>query len=130
MDRLPALCGMFQGDPLVIFAYLFGGCATGPVKPVSDIDLAVYLSDTESIAQTKLDLFSKISDVLGTSEIDLVVLNVSSVSITGRVLQNRRLLVDKHPFIRHRFESSMLRQFFDFRKKEETLLSLRYGLGR
>jgi len=38
--------------------------------------------------------------------------------------------VDKEPFSRHAFESLKLREFCDFRIKEDSLLSRRYDLGR
>ena len=41
--------------PQVIFAYLFGGLARGEPKPLSDVDIAVYLEDTADLMSTKLD---------------------------------------------------------------------------
>jgi len=61
---------------------------------------------------------------------DLIILNTSPISLTGRILQSREVLVDKEPFSRHVFESLNLREFFDFKIKEDSLLSRRYGLGR
>lgn len=74
-----------------------------------------------------LDLFSLVADALGTSEVDLVVLNQAPVSLIGRVLRNRRVLCDKDPFFRVAYESRKLREFFDFRFKEDELLRMRYG---
>jgi predicted nucleotidyltransferase len=130
LQRLPKVSEALAADPRVLFAYVFGGCAEGEVKPLSDIDLAVYLGAVERLAEVKLELFEKISDLLGTSEIDLIVLNTAPVSVAGRILRNRRLLLDKEPFRRHRYESLTLRKFFDFSRKEEALLELRYGIGR
>jgi hypothetical protein len=76
-----------------------------------------------------LDTFGKISEILGTGEIDLVILNKAPLSLAGRVLQGRKVLVDKAPFVRHRFESLTLRMFFDFSLKERTILKRRYGIG-
>jgi predicted nucleotidyltransferase len=109
---------------------LFGGLAKGDVHPLSDIDLAVYLKKTDGLAAYKLQLFNKITDAIGTSEMDLVILNTAPISLTGRILEKRKVLVDKEPFSRHGFESLHLREFFDFRIKENALLLRRYGLGR
>jgi hypothetical protein len=117
-------------DENIIFAYLFGGLAKGDVHPLSDIDLAVYLKHTDELAAYKLQLFNKITDVIGTSEMDLIILNTSPISLTGRILQSREVLVDKEPFSRHAFESLNLREYFDFRIKENALLLGRYGLVR
>jgi predicted nucleotidyltransferase len=129
-QRLPSVAEALERDRRVMFAYLFGGAAAGKLKPLSDIDVAVYLAGTESLAEVKLDLFEKLSDLFGTAEIDLVILNTAPVSLAGRILLNRQVLVDKEPHQRHRYESLTLREFFDFRKKEEALFELRYGVGR
>jgi hypothetical protein len=58
-----------------------------------------------------------------------VVLNSAPVSLAGRSLQTRKLLVDKDPFLRHKYESQTLREFFDFAIKEKEILHGRYGIG-
>jgi uncharacterized protein len=130
MQRLPAVVNALEKDPRVLFAYLFGGLAGGEQKPLSDIDVALFLVETASLAEDKLDLFEKLSDLFGTAEIDLVILNSAPISLAGRILQKKQLLVDKEPFRRHRYESLTLREFFDFRIKEEAFFRLRYGIGR
>ncbi len=130
LQRLPKAAQALEQDPRVLFAYLFGGITAGKVKPLSDIDLAVYLVGMERPAEVKLDLFEKLSDLFGTAEIDLVILNTAPVSLAGRVLGKKRVLVDKDPYQRHRYESLTLREFFDFSKKEEAFFALRYGVGR
>jgi hypothetical protein len=52
------------------------------------------------------------------------------MSLAGRILQKRKLLMDKDPFLRHKYESRILREFFDFAIKEKELLDRRYGIGR
>lgn len=116
-------------DDKVLFAYLFGGLAGGAAASLSDVDIAVYLRNAEDLAEYKLSLFSRLADALGTAEIDLVLLNTAPTSLAGRILQRKRLLVDKEPFRRHTYESVTLREFFDFRIKEEAFFNRRYGIG-
>lgn len=127
--RFPLIIQSLRDDPRVLFAYHFGGLAEGEQKPLSDVDLAVFLVGAEGLAEVKLDLFERLSELLGTDEIDLVLLNTAPVSLAGRILRNKRVIVDKEPFRRHRYESVTLREFFDFSKKEETYFSVRYGIG-
>ena len=129
LTRMPEVQKALENDENVIFAYLFGGLASGRVTPLSDVDIAVYLHDVSHLAEYKLALFDKLTDALGTSELDLVILNTAPVSIAGRVLQNKHVLADKEPFKRHTYESVMLREFFDFRVKEEAIFRRRYGIG-
>ncbi len=128
--RIPEALKVLSEDNHVIFAYLFGGLAEGKVNPLSDIDIAVYLKDTNNLAEYKLTLFDKLTDALRTNELDLVILNTAPISLTGRVLQKKEILVDKNPFQRHLYESVTLRKFFDFKIKEEMFFSRRYGIGR
>ena len=129
LSKIPAVLEIMSTDQRVIFGYLFGGLAAGRVRPLSDVDIAVYLSDTSELADYTLTLFDKITEVLGTAELDLIVLNTVPISIAGRILQNKKLLIDKDPFRRHIYESLTLREFFDFRITEEALFTRRYGIG-
>ncbi len=127
LSKIPQLEQCFQKEGQVIFAYLFGSLAQGSQLPLADIDIAVYLKTIEGLADYKLELFLKLTNVLGTSEIDLVILNTAPISLTGRVIQGRQIIIDKEPFKRHLYESLTLREFFDFQIHETHLLSLRFG---
>lgn len=116
-----------MNDSNIIFAYLFGGLLRDRVNPLSDVDIAVFLKDTKR--SYYIDLFGKITDALGSDEVDLIILNNSPISLVGRILQNRKLLVDKNPFLRHKYESITLRKYFDFATKERDILKRRYGIG-
>jgi predicted nucleotidyltransferase len=130
LSRISAVRKILAEEQNVVFAYLFGGLARGEVRPLSDIDIAVFLEDVVDTATFKLDLFDKLTDVLGTGELDLVILNTTPVSLSGRILMDRQILVDKDPFRRHLYESVTLREFFDFRMKEDAIFAAKYGVGR
>jgi hypothetical protein len=66
---------------------------------------------------------------LGTDAIDVVLLNSAPVSLAGRVLTSRRVLLERDPFARHRYESLHARMFHDFRIREHSLLAEREGRG-
>jgi hypothetical protein len=112
-QRINSLTDFFKADPQIIFAYLFGGLVRERPSPLSDVDLAIYLSDVKKLDY--LELFGDVANTLGTDEIDLVVLNTAPISLAGRILQNRKILVDKDPFLRHKYESLILKR--------------RYGIG-
>jgi predicted nucleotidyltransferase len=125
--RLNLLEPLFSGDDRVIFAYIFGGLASGEQRPLSDIDIAVYLDSYADKADSKLEIIGALSEVMKTDEIDLVILNDASTSLVGRILKKKRIIVDKHPFLRHSFESLALREFFDFSRIEKDILFRRYA---
>ena len=41
--RLATLGAVLDRQPAVRFAYLFGGAGRGDLRPLSDVDVAVYL---------------------------------------------------------------------------------------
>jgi len=126
-QKMSSLTDFFLYESNVVFAYLFGGMVKDRPNPLRDVDLAVYLKDTKKLDY--LEMFGKIADILGTDEIDLVILNRAPVSLSGRILRGRKILIDKEPFVRHNFESRILREFFDFSVKERDILKRRYGIG-
>jgi hypothetical protein len=126
-QKIDSLAGVFLKDSNIVFAYLFGGLLKDRPNPLSDVDVAVYVKNIKKLDY--LELFGNISNVLGTDEIDLVILNTAQLSLTGRVLQDRKVLVDKDPFLRHKYESTVLREFFDFKIKERDILKRRFGIG-
>ena len=128
LDRLPAATAVLQSRREVVFAYLFGGLANGYLRPLSDVDIAVYLGEDMG-PDTKLPLFNELSDALRTSELDLVVLNTAPISLTGRILSNKKNLVDKNPFLRHRYESLTRRKYFDFQWIENDFFDRKFGKG-
>lgn len=118
---------VFMKDENIIFACLFGGSLKKEKNPLSDIDIAVYVKDEKKM--DFIDLYHRITNVLLTDEVDLTILNTAPISLSGRVVQNRELIVDKDPFFRHQYESVTLRKFFDFSFKEKNILRGRYGIG-
>jgi len=127
--RLTTLGAALERCRGVVFAYLFGGAASGPIKPLSDVDVAVYLEEGVDLVEGRLEALGAVTEHLGTDEVDLVVLNTAPTALTGRILQTRRVLLDRVPFRRHLFESRTLRQFFDFRILEHAILARRFGHG-
>ncbi len=123
------ISGALSQDDRVIFAYLFGSQAGGRVGPLSDIDIAVYLGEESELVQAKLDLIGKLADILGTDRFDLVILNKAPLPLVARIIRNSRLLVDRDAFLRQRYESLILRKYFDFSLFEEAILKRRFAPG-
>jgi len=126
---LPEAAVYLQSHPAVVFAYLFGSLAKRKPTPLSDVDIAIFLTDGINVAETKLEFLGRLTDILQTDEIDLVVLNTANLPLINNVLKNHQLIVDKKPFDRHLFESLAMRKYFDFSIKESAILKRRYLNG-
>lgn len=69
-----------------MFAYLFGGAAAGRLRPLSDVDVAVYLDEAVAAIEGRLEAVGVATANLGTDEVDLVVLNTAPTTLVGRIL--------------------------------------------
>ncbi|MBI3455480.1 MAG: nucleotidyltransferase domain-containing protein [Candidatus Rokubacteria bacterium] len=121
--RLETLGSALACCPGVLFGYVFGGAASGRLTPLSDVDVAVYLEDSVDPVDARFAAIRAVTRHLGTDEVDVVVLNTAPTALVGRILQTRRVVYDRDPFQRHRFESHALREFFDFRLFEQRLFA-------
>ena len=126
LDRIQYAANYLETRNDVLFAYLFGGLSKGEPKPLSDVDIAVYLSENAECVQAKSEIIENLVDILRTDEIDVIILNQSSLSLSMNVLKNNRVLVDKKPFLRHTYQSLIFRKYFDFNKFESNILKRRF----
>jgi uncharacterized protein len=120
-DLPPALPQVFESEPAVVAAWLFGSVASGRATPFSDVDFAVLLTPD---APTGLDRFvlldrlaRKLADVLGGSErtVDVAVLNGQGVVFQYQVIRCGRLLYEADHKARVLFVWGVLRRYLDFR---------------
>lgn len=109
--------------------YLFGSAATGALTPRSDVDLAIFVAPGMDAHAARLSVARAAARQLGTDAIDVVLLNTAPVSVAGRVLGTRRVLLDREPYARHRYESATARLFQDFRIREHRVLTERDAHG-
>ena len=76
LDLLPDAVDFMRSHPKVVFLYPFGSLAARPPSPLSDVDIAVYLSSGTDFAESKLESPGELMDILQTDHIDLVILNL------------------------------------------------------
>ena len=98
-DLIPKALDYLQSRPDILFAYLFGSFGRGKHLPLSDLDIAVYLKDPSDVQEKKMDILGALIDILQTDEIDLVILNSASLPLRMRILENKKVVVDREPFL-------------------------------
>ena len=112
----------------VAFAYLFGSMAGGDPTPLSDVDIAVYLTEGR-FSGKRLEILGDLNDILSTDKLDLVILNTAPQGLKVRIIRARVILADNMPFVRQAFESGAIRTYMDFSKIENRILEQRYLHG-
>jgi hypothetical protein len=126
---LPKAEAYLQSRSDVAFAYLFGSLAKGRPKPLSDVDIAIYCSEQEDSVGKKVEILGDLMELLETDEIDLVILNTAPLTLRMKILENKKIIVDHTPFLRHKYESVTMRKYFDFSIKEMGILERRFLHG-
>ena len=126
---IPKVVDYLQSCDDVLFAYLFGSLAKGPAMPLSDVDIAVYLSEKKDFSEKKMEMLGRLNDLLETDEIDLLILNTAPLSLEIKILEKKILLVDKNSFLRHKYESIVMRKYLDFSVMESAILQRRFLRG-
>jgi len=128
-DLIPKALAYLQSRPDILFAYLFGSFGRGKPLPLSDVDIAVYLEEAKDLQEKKMEILGALIDILQTDEIDLVVLNRAPLPLRMRILETKKIAADREPFLRHRYESLTMREYFDFSIKEKEILNRRFLSG-
>ncbi|MEW6321310.1 MAG: nucleotidyltransferase domain-containing protein [Acidobacteriota bacterium] len=129
-DRLTGLGDAVAAcSPDIQFAYLFGSAAAGGLTPRSDIDIAIHVAPGADGHAVRLAVARAAARHLRTDAVDVVLLNTAPLSVSGRVLVGRRVIAERDPYARHRYESLTLRKFHDFRIRERRVLAARAAHG-
>jgi predicted nucleotidyltransferase len=88
-DLQQRVAAVLAGRSEVLEGYLFGSQARGDAGPRSDIDVAVYLSEIpDSPFGYDAELGAELMRALGTSRVDVVVLNRAPPLLYHRVLRD------------------------------------------
>jgi predicted nucleotidyltransferase len=112
----------------IAFAYLFGSLAENRATHLSDVDIAVYLTEGK-FEDKRFQILGDLIDIFKTDGLDLVILNTAPLILKMKIIQARRILADNFPYIRHTFESATIRTYLDFSKMENRILEERYMHG-
>jgi predicted nucleotidyltransferase len=126
-DEVVKLNSVFELYPKIGLVYFFGSKAKRKGGPLSDYDFAVYLEekDKSRIFDIKLDLQNKISRLLKTDKIDIVILNLTeSPELKYNIIKEGNLIFQKEPY-KLLVEPRILIEYFDFHD-----LLLRHNLTR
>ena len=124
---LKKLQPIFRFYPQIKLVYFFGSRAQKKEGPLSDYDFAFYLEekDKKKISEIQFELIDKISRVLKTNKVDVIVLNlVESPELKYNIIKEGKLIYEKTPF-KVLIEPKILQEFFDFQ-----IMLKKYNLTR
>ena len=108
--------------------YIFGSYSTERVRPKSDIDIAVLLSDTvdsKDYGHIKLSIINDLIELLSLDRIDVVVLNVAFPLLSHEIIKKGRLLFSKDEARRINYTANATIYYLDtiyLRKVQDRIL--------
>lgn len=103
-----------SADDRLVAAYLFGSFARGTGDSESDVDMGILLRTARSgyLNDLRFALEGVVERALG-RRAQVVVLNTAPPDLVHRVLRDGRLLLDRDPAVRIRFEVQARNEYFD-----------------
>ncbi len=94
--EMDALVNYFRTDRRLEAAYIFGSYGTEHQTPLSDVDLALLVTQGVTISlNDELRLGAEITAITGEEDIDLVILNKVPVTLQYRVISTGKLIYRK-----------------------------------
>jgi uncharacterized protein len=109
----------------VLFAYLFGSLAEDREGPLSDVDVAVFLT-AECAANhwdVRLSLQADLSRALGRNDVDVVILNQThNLMLLDEIIRRGVILLDHDRQVREDFELQALHRAIDFKTQRAAII--------
>lgn len=122
-NRIPELVQSVACDQDVIALYSFGSSVQNALKPLSDLDFGILLSnrmDKTQCFDKHIELIGLFTDSLKTEEIDLILMNHVPTRIAFQILKTGKLLFcnDRPALID--FREHLVRSYLDFKYVRDT----------
>jgi len=102
----------------VFIVYLFGSRATGREMRSSDIDIGIVLKDPPMEEDTRAlynDLYKILIEMYPSSKLDIVFLQIASLSLQYFAIKEGRVLFEEDPIFTADYENLVIDQYLDFR---------------
>lgn len=111
----------------VRFAYLFGSLSKEDATPLSDIDIAVFLFDTDisSLHDIRFLLYNDICRAVKRNDIDIIILNtLQNIILLDEIVKYGHVIFETDTEIREDFEISVLHHAIDFKNQRYSLIGI------
>jgi len=109
----------------ILFAYLFASAAKDDLRPLGDIDIAIFCKgEKESYFDLKLAIHADICRVLKSNDIDVVILNTATnIMLLDEIIRYGIVLFDGDAKLRGGFVLlKILHQAIDFKEQRKAVV--------
>jgi hypothetical protein len=126
----------FARHPEVLVAYLFGSHARGKPTPISDVDVAVLLSEAvprETYLDYRIALMEELARIFTSDEVQVIILNQAPPLLAYKVVVEGKSLFCRDELARLRFRTDATRRYLDtkaLRRVQDTATARRIREAR
>ncbi|MCS6844020.1 MAG: nucleotidyltransferase domain-containing protein [Caldilineales bacterium] len=113
-DLQQQIAAMAGQQAQVRLVYLFGSQVSGTTGPLSDVDLAVLLTEDAPVAQCRAHLEHLFSTALDGQRVDLVILNRAPIELAYAVIAQGKLLYQCSLAERVEYEATVMSLYGDY----------------
>ncbi|HEX9971802.1 MAG TPA: nucleotidyltransferase domain-containing protein [bacterium] len=120
--KMPDIVNYLSSVSQLIAAYLFGSYAKERQDQMSDIDIALLFRNefsTEQMNKLELSIWQKLTAILRTDEIDLLVLNHVPLSMQFEIIRTGKTICNNDNDRRIDFEIHTCARYWDFKKLKD-----------
>lgn len=117
-----ALSAAIASEPDVVAAYLYGSLTRGEAGPLSDVDVALLVSDPRTGEAVRARTTDALCRRLGTSRVDVVLLAESPPPLSYRVVRDGLLVASRDAAVLERFITRTVLQYLDFKPMRDRAL--------
>jgi len=115
-ENIRELRKLFEDEERVLVVYLFGSHVRGVQTSISDVDIAILLSELpKNILEYYLHLVNILTRILG-DDVDLIILNLSPPLLKFQIIKNVRVVYCRSEASRVKFEAKSTCEYLDFRR--------------
>jgi predicted nucleotidyltransferase len=125
-EFIEALRKIFKSEEKILVAYLFGSHAKKLNTPISDVDIAILLSETpKNLFEYYLYMVNKLSGIVG-DNLDLIILNTAPPMLKHQIIKYGKIIYTRDEKERIKFEARAESEYLDFsralRRYDECLI--------
>lgn len=109
----------------IVFAYCFGSVAKGNSSVLSDVDLAIFVKNTEQKNRLKIDLYTDCSRALKRNDIDVVILNgFKNLVLAFEIILDGVVIYDSNTVKRTDYELKTQHAALDFKYQRKKVMGI------
>jgi len=101
-------------ESIILLAYFFGSQLKGKTGPLSDYDIAIFLTPKPTSFQFKYKLQHELTNIFNYGQVDLIILNNAPIELKYHVITDGQIVYQKDSATKVEFEADTLSRYFDY----------------